>query len=521
MPELVREGGVVAPGLDRNWTGRSTQENGRRHGTCSKPELDLIGGVLHTGTGLELDWNWTGTGPGGPLRKTEAGTELVPSRNWTLPEVYNTPELGWYWTGTGLELDRRGPLRKTEAGTELVPSRNWTLPEVYNTPELDWNWTGTGLELDWNWTGRSTQGNGSRHGIIPSRNWTLTEAYETPVLDKTWAGAGLEPDWVANTVILWDFNIHVDSPSGHSAVDFLSLLECLDLKQQLVKVPTHTRGHILDLVITDSVPITHLQVTDLGVSDHKAVLMELAFLPPLAKSKRCMRFRNWKKISPASLSEDFLNLPAPTFSSVDKTVSFYNKSVSRIFDLHGPIKMRVVAFSRSAPWFTPELRKMKSAGRILERRVRSMGLTVYKLAFRDHQRAYSNVLKKARSLFYSNLINKNPGNSKHLFSTIDHLLKPRAHSPNETTEEQCNSFIDYFKTKVNNIRSLISSSSTLSPPILGPPSAPLWPLLCFSEVTQGEIEAIITQIKPSTSTLDPIPTALLKSCTSALSPLIT
>ncbi|KAJ8380507.1 hypothetical protein SKAU_G00012850 [Synaphobranchus kaupii] len=324
----------------------------------------------------------------------------------------------------------------------------------------------------------------------------------------------------ANIVILGDFNIHVDSPSGHSVVDFLSLLECLDLKQ-LVKVPTHTRGHILDLVITDSVPITHLQVTDLGVSDHKAVFMELAFLPPLAKSKRCMHFRNWKKISPASLSEDFLNLPAPTFSSVDKTVSFYNESVSRIFDLHAPIKTRVVAFSRSAPWFTPELRKMKSAGRILERRVRSMGLTVHKLAFRDHQRAYSNALKKAQSLFYSNLINKNPGNSKHLFSTIDHLLKPRAHSPNETTEEQCNSFIDYFKTKVNNIRSLISSSSTLSPPILDPPSAPLQPLLCFSEVTQGEIEAIITQIKPSTSALDPIPTALLKSCTSALSPLIT
>ncbi|KAJ8346514.1 hypothetical protein SKAU_G00279150 [Synaphobranchus kaupii] len=175
----------------------------------------------------------------------------------------------------------------------------------------------------------------------------------------------------ANIVILWDFNIHVDSPSGHSAVDFLSLLECLNLKQ-LVKVPTHTRGHILDLVITDSVPITHLQVTDLGVSDHKAVLMELAFLPPLAKSKRCMRFRNWKKISPASLSEDFLNFPAPT----------------------------------------------------------------------------------SQSLFYSNLIHKNPGNSKHPFSTIDHLLKPRAHSPNETTEEQCKSFIDYLKTKVNNIRSL-------------------------------------------------------------------
>ncbi|XP_060929417.1 uncharacterized protein LOC133003646 [Limanda limanda] len=47
------------------------------------------------------------------------------------------------------------------------------------------------------------------------------------------------------------------------AADFLSVLECLGL-QQHVEVPTHTKGHTLDLVITDSASISNLQVYDLG-----------------------------------------------------------------------------------------------------------------------------------------------------------------------------------------------------------------------------------------------------------------
>lgn len=57
----------------------------------------------------------------------------------------------------------------------------------------------------------------------------------------------------ANTVILGDLNIHVDTPSRQPAADFLQLLDVLNLKQH-VDVPTHTRGHTLDLVITDSAP---------------------------------------------------------------------------------------------------------------------------------------------------------------------------------------------------------------------------------------------------------------------------
>ena len=45
-----------------------------------------------------------------------------------------------------------------------------------------------------------------------------------------------------NIVIVGDMNIHVDNPSCHFAVEFLSQNECLGLKQH-VDVPAHTWGH--------------------------------------------------------------------------------------------------------------------------------------------------------------------------------------------------------------------------------------------------------------------------------------
>ncbi|XP_042559606.1 uncharacterized protein LOC122128826 [Clupea harengus] len=179
-----------------------------------------------------------------------------------------------------------------------------------------------------------------------------------------------------NIVIVGDLNIHVDNPSCQFAADFLNVLECLGL-QQHVEVPTHTKGHTLDLVITDSAPISNLQVYDLGVSDHKVVSMAFTFMLPTIQPKRQMSFRNWKRINTATMTMDLQLITCPASASMDELVELYNTSLSSVFDLHAPVKSREVNFSRSAPWFTHELRKMKTAGRVLERRCRHSGLTVH------------------------------------------------------------------------------------------------------------------------------------------------
>ena len=112
-------------------------------------------------------------------------------------------------------------------------------------------------------------------------------------------------------------------------------------------------------------------------------------------------------------------------------------------------------------WFTSELRRMKAAGRVIERRHKSTALTVHRSAYREHQKS----LKEARSRFYSNIIQKHPGNSTQLFSTIHHLLKPQTSTLTGLREEHCNKFIESFKTKTDNIRLALSGPSNTDPTV--------------------------------------------------------
>ena len=143
-------------------------------------------------------------------------------------------------------------------------------------------------------------------------------------------------------------NIHLNTPSCCFAAEFLQFLDCFNLTQD-VDVPTHTRGHTLDLVIKDSTTISNLQVYDLGVSDHKVISMELPFPSPHIKKNHQLRFRNLKNINQENLTVDLQCLLSAQLSSASDSVDFYNKTLGNILDLHAHVRTRTVSFSRSTP----------------------------------------------------------------------------------------------------------------------------------------------------------------------------
>ena len=325
-----------------------------------------------------------------------------------------------------------------------------------------------------------------------------------------------------NVVVLGDLNIHVDNPSDSSAIELFKVLDYFHLTQH-VTGPTHNKGHTLDLVISNTNPIHSLNVQNIGVSDHYMITMELLFPTPPSQLKRKIQFRNLKLINQEALSLDLKQISshATCFQSPTDLVGYYNKSLSDLLNNHAPLKSRSVSFKRSAPWYTDELRKLKTSGRALERRFLTSGLTVHKQAYREHQREYARSLSTARSQYFSNIINDNLSNSKQLFTTVNHLLKPQSLSHSEATEEKCNEFMTFYKGKANNIRAHLAG---LLPP-LAPSADPIHrcaqPLCFFDEVTQRTVEKFVNKMKPTTCDLDPLPTALLKSNLSAISPFIT
>ena len=129
--------------------------------------------------------------------------------------------------------------------------------------------------------------------------------------------------------------------------------------------------------------------------------------------------------------------------------------------------------------------------------------------------------KHAQSQYYSSIINNSTGNSKQLFSTINHLLKPQSPLHSDSTEKQCSNFAAFFKNKVDTIRSILSSPSAPPVPTADPQPGTTQPLHCFTDISQQEVEGIVRRMKPSTCVLDPLPSALVKSYICTLSPMIT
>ena len=326
-------------------------------------------------------------------------------------------------------------------------------------------------------------------------------------------------------ILLGDFNIHIDNPSCTFANDFTSLLDCLGITQH-VNLPTHNKGHILDLICCTDITPTNLDVIDFPISDHKAVLFDIHTQLHKTKEQRTISFRNIKLINTTDLSTMISSYPnPPPASSLTDLVTHYNNCLSSSLTTLAPLKTRSVSFTHTAPWFTPHLRQLKATGRRLERLYNKTQLTVHRQMYSDHLHHYKNALTTAKTSYYSNLINTGTvGNSRVLFSTVNHLLQPPKSLPPDISTTQCTAFLDFFSSKINTIHQQLASSRTPSddPPWMITSGQPLISSLSdFTPVTEQTVSELIRKAKTTTCQLDPLPTSLVKACLPSISPMIT
>ncbi len=72
-------------------------------------------------------------------------------------------------------------------------------------------------------------------------------------------------------------------------------------------------------------------------------------------------FCNIKNINLSAHSDGLDNFfRSNVFSTPDYLVSYYNERFHSVLDTLTPLKTRTVYFTHSAPWFTPELKQLKT-----------------------------------------------------------------------------------------------------------------------------------------------------------------
>ena len=172
-----------------------------------------------------------------------------------------------------------------------------------------------------------------------------------------------------------------------------------------------------------------------------------------------------------------------------------------------------------------ELSAEKRLRRKCERKYKNAQLESDKLLLKDQRNKYNNLLNSTKKDYIKNQI-ENAQSSKDLYQIWDKLLNREQRSvlpSHDCTTSVANTFVDYFKNKIELIRNNIEESLNTFTDQL-PSTAPIFHGLFleqFRVVSESDVRKVITSSPIKSCALYPIPTWLLKQCLDQVAPVLT
>ena len=212
-----------------------------------------------------------------------------------------------------------------------------------------------------------------------------------------------------------------------------------------------------------------------------------------------------------------------SWSNLDDLMECYNDTLVSIFDKHAPIRKKITVGKRKLPWFSANVKHLKTERRKLERKMRKSKQNIDRAAYRKICNKYSALLKEARRKYYTDLIDECSNDSKKLFKVVTSLCKAPRDEPqlpsHDDLSQLTNMFGEYFYRKIELIRNDIDNITIDPQPVEY--RRPEVKLESFTPVSDQEIHDIIMQSSNASCELDPIPTWLVKLCSNELTPILT
>jgi hypothetical protein len=221
------------------------------------------------------------------------------------------------------------------------------------------------------------------------------------------------------------------------------------------------------------------------------------------------------------ITSEFANIAAHSSSRLHEV---YNSVMEKLLDKHAPVTTRQMTLRPHAPWFSdPDdtLRKAKLEKRRLERKWKTSRLEVDWQIYRHQCHTYCHLLTAAQQEYYRSKIAS--CDQQALFKVVDKLANPTKSLvlPNHVSAPDLpNMFAEYFISKIEKIRENLGNTATT---ISGnhEQSYGLTSLTDFQPLPQSELRKLISKAPSKSSSLDPIPTWLLKNCLDESLPVIT
>ena len=302
--------------------------------------------------------------------------------------------------------------------------------------------------------------------------------------------------------------------------------------EQHVSGATHKNGNTLDLLITrpgDNFISDVCIVPNLispKLFDHYAVHSQVKLKKPFFQ-RREITYRKLKAVDTESLQNDIkLSTLLSDYTGLDLVplIENFENTLSNLLDTHAPIKKRTIILRPHAPWYNDSIDVEKKKRRKLERRWCKSCLDIDKELYIVQCGVVNDMIKHAKSDYYSTIIAENKGNQKVLFKTINQLLQKKqdpCYPTSVSSIQLVNEFAAFFHDKISKMRcNLSTESESLINPV---PDASCCQseLVNFSSVSINDIKKYLVSSGVKTCDLDPLPSILMRECMDLLLPVIT
>ncbi len=323
-------------------------------------------------------------------------------------------------------------------------------------------------------------------------------------------------------LVTGDFNIHMNKPDDPASKSLSCILDSVNL-QQWVTSATHKSGNTIDLVLSrHSENIVHsVKVTDVAImSDHATLTIRLTVDKP-SPGERQISYRRLKNIDHQKFCGEMRASPLTTNPEPDVAdlAAQYHRVMSELLDKHAPIITKSVTSRPSTPWYTTDIKAEKRQCQHLERTWRRTKKSTDHHCYREATHKLNQMMKQAKTEYYSSKIIEKGSDQKALFSVINTLTNKRlapTYPSHESKSELTSRFSSYFNSKIATIRDSFPVDNSDTNP--GPLNTPLCDLVSFAPTSKNEIVKMIRKSPTKSCSLDPVPTSLLKSCIEEFAP---
>ena len=327
-----------------------------------------------------------------------------------------------------------------------------------------------------------------------------------------------------NILIVGYFNFHYEDPLNADASRFSDILSTHSLSQH-VSGPTHMEGHTLDLVITKS---TDNLVSNTAVSDfltyHGAVHCCL-HLPKPQPLRHPIQYRSYAAIDKHVLRGDIATstLCLDPATSAASLLEQYDTTLSLLLDKHAPVLTRTITIRPKVLWFNGDTKMAKQKRRQLERRWRQSRLTIHRDLFKEQRRHVNQLIASAKSAHYTAKITEAACDIKQLYNVVNALLIKPEHGLSDcgSMHQLANKFSAFFQDKIRMIQENLTLKANPNYVPEDNPDAVDNTLSVLVPATEDEIRGQINKSPSTSSSLDPVPTWLLKEYLTCLLPTIT